>query len=162
MAGELPDARANPAFVYLDSNFYLDYLSGEHPDRETLRLIVEAWRRGELHVATSVLTIAEVLYLRRGGGTPRRRLPPEMQPRIDDLFSHADGRLLTVADVTRGIAEESRELVWSHGIEPKDAIHVRTAMVVGAPAMFTSDRKLWEKEPGGDPPLQITAPRWAS
>lgn len=156
-----PD-RANPDFVYLDSNFYLGFLIGDRPNGETLRLILEAWDRGEVQVATSALTIAEVLHLRRGDGQDRLRLPPEMQPRIDDLFRPSGRRRLLVVNVTRSLAKESRELVWDHGIEPKDAIHVRSALTVGAPVMFTSDRALLRKDRrvGGDPPLRIEEPRW--
>ena len=155
-----PD-RANPDFVYLDSNFYLDFLKGGQPHHETLMLILDAWRHGEVRVATSALTIAEVLHLRRSGQA-RLRLPPEMAPRIDELFRHSDGGRMMVVDVTRKLAEESRELVWGRGIEPKDAIHVRTALAVGAPVMFTSDRALQGKDVGGDPPLRIEKPRWTA
>lgn len=140
----LPD-RANPDSVYLDSNCYLDFLIGDRPNGETLRLILEAWDRGEVQVATSALTIAEVLHLRRGDGQDRLRLTPDRQQRIDELFRPSGRRRLLVVDVTRRLAEESRELVWGHGIEPKDAIHVRSALMAEAPVMFTSDRALLER-----------------
>lgn len=62
-------------------------------------------------------------------------------------------------NVTRAVAERSRELVWELGIEPKDAIHVASALLARAPLMFTSDRRLQGRETGGDPPLRIEPPR---
>lgn len=111
-------------------------------------------------MAASALAIAEVLYLRRDDGSPRRRLPPEAEPRVADLFSPAPPRRFVLVEVSRAVAERSRELVWDLGVEPKDAIHVASALLVRAPVMFTSDRRLQGKEAGGEPPLRIEQPRW--
>ena len=77
-----------------------------------------------------------------------------------DLFHPVAPRHFALLDVTREIAEDARELVWDAGIEPKDAIHVASALSVDAPVMFTSDRGLVGKDVGGDPPLRIERPRW--
>ena len=151
---------ANPELVYLDSNFYLDVLRGDEQRYATLRHILEAWRRGEVRVVTSALTIAEVLNLRRRAGLTRLRLPPEREPQIDELFNHRDMNRILIVDVTRQLAAESRQLVWGHGIEPRDAIHICTALLAKVPVMFTSDQELWSKDVGGDPPLSIEEPRW--
>ena len=156
--GAEPDA--NPGFVYLDSNFYLDYLIGNKDWHEALHAIVEAWRRGDLAVATSALSIAEVLYLRRDDESPRRRLPPEAEPRVADLFNPVYPRVFVLVDVSREVAERSRELVWNLGIEPKDAVHVASALLAGTPVMFTSDQRLQGKNADGDPPLRIEQPYW--
>ena len=156
--GVNPDA--NPGFVYLDSNFYLDYLIGGRDWHGALHAIVEAWRRGDLAVATSALSISEVLYLRRDDESPRWRLPPEAEPRVADLFSPVPPRRFILVEVSRMVAERSRELVWDLGVEPKDAIHVASALLVRAPVMFTSDRRLQNKKAGGDPPLRIEHPHW--
>lgn len=100
MAGETgseaePDD-ADHGLVYLDSNVYLDYLIGDKDWSDALHGIFGAWRRGDLAVATSALTIAEVLYLPRAVGQTRRRLPPGEQPRVADLFSPAAPRRFTL------------------------------------------------------------------
>lgn len=152
----------NPEFVYLDSNFYLDYLIGDRPYSDALDSIVGAWRSGELRVATSALTLTEVLYLRRVDGGPRRRLAPQDEPRVIDLFQPVPPREFVLVEVTRSIAERARELVWDLSIEPKDAIHVASALLVRAPALFTSDEGLLGKQVGGDPPLRLERPHWTT
>ena len=111
-------------------------------------------------MATSALSIAEVLYLRRDDESPRRRLSAETEPRIADLFNPVPPRKFRLVEVSRAVAERSRELVWDLGIEPKDAIHVASALLVRAPVMFTSDRRLQGQEAGGDPSLRIEQPHW--
>ncbi len=157
-----PPGETNPDFVYLDSNFYLDYLIGDRPYGDALNSIIEAWRSGELRVATSALTLTEVLYLRRVDGGPRRRLAPQDEPRVIDLFRPVPPRRFLLVEVTRRVAEQARELVWDLGIEPKDAIHVASALLVGAPTMFTSDDGLLDKHAGGDPPLRMDRPHWTT
>ena len=62
------DAR-NPALVYLDSNFYFDYLI-ENRQRHLVAVeVIEAWKRGEVEIATSALTLTEVLFVRLDGGS---------------------------------------------------------------------------------------------
>ena len=152
-----PDA-ANPGLVYLDSNVYLDYLIGGRDWHDAVRDIFEAWQRGDLAVATSALTIAEVLDMRDADGK-RRTLAPAEEPRIADLFNPAPPRKFRLVNVTRAVAERSRELVWDQKIRPKDAIHIASALLARVPVMFTSDRRLHGKEAGGDPPLRIEPPR---
>ena len=165
MAGETgggaESGDANPGFVYLDSNCYLDYLIGDRAWSGALDAVFEAWRRGDLAVAMSALAITEVLYLRRVDGEPRRRLPPEDEPRVVDLFSPVHPRRFVLVDVSRAVAERSRELVWDLGIDPKDAIHVASALLARAPVMFTSDRQLQGRKAGGAPPLRIEPPHWS-
>ena len=158
----LQPGETNPAFVYLDSNIYLDYLIGDKPWQEALDSIVEAWQLGEVRVATSALTIAEVLHLRSADGERRRRLAPEEEPRVTDLFRPVAPRQFVLVEVTRAVAERARELVWDLGIEPKDAIHVASALGAGAPAMFTSDARLVERGAGGHPALRIERPHWTT
>ena len=38
-----PPGETNPDFVYLDSNFYLDYLIGDRPYGNALNSTIEAW-----------------------------------------------------------------------------------------------------------------------
>lgn len=158
----LEPSDTNPEFVYLDSNIYLDYLVGDKPWQEALSSIIEAWHLGEVRVATSALTIAEVLHLRRADGEPRRRLAPEEEPRVTDLFRPVAPRQFVLVEVTRAVAERARELVWDFGIEPKDAIHVASALGAGAPALFTSDSRLVERGANGPADLRIERPRWTT
>ena len=64
--------------------------------------------------------------------------------------------------ITRRIAEDSRDLVWDHGIEPKDALHVATAIKAKVDVFNTFDRPLIGKSlKVGNPYLLIEAPKVA-
>ncbi len=68
-----------------------------------------------------------------------------------------------VYSVSRKIPEPGRDLVWDHGIKPKDAIHVATAPRLRVDAFETFDAKPVRKSGGvGDPPLAIREPRAAA
>ena len=61
--------------------------------------------------------------------------------------------------ITRSIAEDSRELVWDHGIDPKDALHVTSALAAKVDVLNTFDRSLIGKSMTvGEPKLKIENP----
>jgi hypothetical protein len=49
---------------------------------------------------------------------------------------------ILVRDVDRFIAEDARHLIWAHGIKPKDAIHLATALRLKLSVMDTFDDDL--------------------
>ena len=49
---------------------------------------------------------------------------------------------IAVVTVDRPIAERARELVWNHRVQPKDAIHVATALDSDVEQFDTYDGKL--------------------
>lgn len=66
---------------------------------------------------------------------------------------------IRVVNVTRKIAERAQELVWDHGIRPKDAIHVATAEFYEVPVVETFDADLIAKSGHvGVPPIEIRKP----
>ena len=44
--------------------------------------------------------------------------------------------------LTRRIAERSRDIFWDHGIDPKDAVHVASALAAKVGIFSTFDKKL--------------------
>jgi predicted nucleic acid-binding protein len=57
------------------------------------------------------------------------------------------------------VSESAQELVWQHGIRPKDAIHVATALDAKALALETFDEQLLKKSGSvGNPGLIIRKP----
>ena len=66
-----------------------------------------------------------------------------------------------VREVDRFIAEDARELVWNKNVEPKDAIHLATALRqdVMLDQFGTFDKDLIKLSGAlGDPPLTIGRP----
>ena len=65
-----------------------------------------------------------------------------------------------MADVDRFIAEKAQEIFWEHGVMPKDAVHIATALAAGAHYLETFDGVLLDKSRklGGDPQLVVQHP----
>lgn len=136
---------------YWDSVAFLGYLNGEPDKVDDCESVLAAADAGKLVIVTSALTIAEVLYVK--GHTP---MPPEKRSTVSNFFKQP---YISVQNVTRKIAELARELTWDHGIKPKDAVHVATALVNKVPVLNTFDGGLLAKNGKvGDPPLKIEKP----
>ncbi len=139
---------------YWDSDCFLGWLQAEDDKVEPCRHVLNVAARGELEIITSALTIAEVLHLR--GHQP---ILADKRQHVIDFFKHS---YIVTVSITRRIAEESRDLVWDHGIEPKDALHVATAISVKVDVFNTFDQPLIGKSlKVGDPKLVIEIPQVA-
>ena len=125
----------NPTSVYWDSCVYLDFLRGGHPNQAHLRAVLKDWEAGKVTLVTSTLTIAEVLYV--PGVQPAVRLDESRREDLIDLFRPTGDRELTLVELTRPIAEAARDLCWSRGIRPKDAVHVASALAASCPVLHT-------------------------
>lgn len=76
---------------------------------------------GNLEIVTSTLTLVEVLWPK---GQPLQ-LPSERAATVQRFFEH---EWIVLYELDRTLAERAREVVWDHGIRPKDAVHVATAL----------------------------------
>ena len=66
---------------------------------------------------------------------------------------------IVVRQLDRPTAEYARALIWQHNFDPKDAIHVATAVLARAPNLDTFDGDLIKRSGQiGDPPLVIARP----
>jgi predicted nucleic acid-binding protein len=64
-----------------------------------------------------------------------------------------------LAQLDRSTAELAQEVVWEHGVRPKDAVHVATALKSQVEQLDTFDRALQRKSGEvGTPPLKIGPP----
>ncbi len=101
---------------------------------------------------TSALTLAEVIKLKH-----KALIPLEDAKKVKEFFERYD--LIEVRDVDRRTAEAARQLVWDYGIDPKDAIHVATALKYHIPILDTFDVRLSKRDGKlGNPPLRIGRP----
>ena len=83
-------------------------------------------------------------------------IPADKRQQVVNFFKRS---YIIPLSITRRIAEASRELVWDHGIEPKDALHVATALKAKVDILNTFDQSLIGKSlKVGDPKLLIEIP----
>ena len=137
---------------YWDSDCFLAWLKSEEEKVELCRQVLIRAAAGGIQIITSTLTIAEVLDLRG-----HEKIGKDRRQQVIDFFKKS---YITPVTITRRIAENSRELVWDHGIKPKDALHVATALHAQIPLLNTFDSGLISKSKLiGSPPLVIEKPR---
>ncbi len=136
---------------YWDSDCFLAWLNEEPGKVDLCEAVLEEAAEGKIIIATSALTIAEVLKLRG-----EKKIPVEMEQEVIKFFK---AEYIAIRNVTRLIAEQARALVWHNGIDPKDAIHVATALDARLPLFNTFDKNLLAKNGQvGSPPLRIEQP----
>lgn len=136
---------------YWDSDCFLAWLQNEAGKATDCAPVIREAEAGKLIIVTSALTIAEVLYLRHH--TP---IPKDQAEQVRRFFEH---EWIVISELDRTLAENARELVWDHGIKPKDAIHVASALDAGVDQLDTFDGDLMKKsEAVGNPPLKIGRP----
>lgn len=138
---------------YWDSDCFLGWLQDEADKIEGCQQVLSAADDGKILIVTSALTIAEVLVLR---GRPK--IPATERTKVEAFFRQ---EYVVVRNITRRIAEAARTYVWEYGVDPKDALHVATAIDAGLTLLNTFDKGLIKKSAKiGNPLLQITAPSW--
>lgn len=153
----------NPDKVYWDSCTYLHFLQGDHERHEQMQMVMEDWKSGAVRVFTSALTIAEVLWIKCEDDQARMMIDRSRDAEIIALFEPPKDQLFTLVEVSRVIATAARELVWDHGIKPKDAIHVVSALAAHCPVLHSNDGPLckFSGKVGGTPVLRIEPPTWS-
>ncbi len=138
---------------YWDSDCFLGWLQAEVDKETACHEVLQAAEDGKLLILTSALTIAEVLALK--GALP---IPATKRAKVEAFFRND---YIVVRNVTRRVPEVAREYVWDHGVQPKDALHVATAVDAGLELLNTFDRPLQRKSGLlGNLGLVIEGPRW--
>lgn len=101
-----------------------------------IQQVLKASEVKDLQVITSTLTIAEC---RRA--THDKPPSDEVKRVINSVLT--SGKIITLAQVTQGIAERARDLEWINGINLKgaDSVHVATALMTGCKEFFTFDEQ---------------------
>jgi predicted nucleic acid-binding protein len=151
---------SNPERIYWDSCTYIDHLEGGHPLADEMEMIMEDWRKGLVMLVTSALTIAEVLYVKCAD--VKRRADRSREKDIEALFNPPPGPRFLLVELNRTTSLKARDLVWNAGIDPKDAVHVASALEARCEVLFTTEGPLRTKTGlvGGTPTLRIEAPSW--
>lgn len=136
---------------YWDACAFLAWLMKEDGRIEGCGNVLREARAGKLQIVTSALTLTEVLMVKG-----KARVAETDRQLVRDVFK-ADWLILY--NVDRTIAELAQEVVWRHGVRPKDAVHVATALSARVDRLDTYDDKLLNRSGRiGAPPLEIAEP----
>ncbi|MGB6063957.1 MAG: PIN domain-containing protein [Desulfomonilaceae bacterium] len=136
---------------YWDSCCFLGYFKGERDKEESCRAVLKEAKKGNILIITSALTLAEVVNLKRA--TP---IPVEDAKLLQKAFKEP---YLRVRNVDEYIAELARKMVWEYGFQPKDSIHIATAMKHKIPFFDTFDEELIRLSGTmSNPPMRIGKP----
>ena len=113
-------------YVYWDTNCFLALLQDERPMAdEVMGVAQEAGK--SLWIVTSAFTITEVVkHKNKETGTIEYPMGPDERIPLDQCFGRENGVLIVNVDVA--VARMAREAIWDHGVDPKDAVHVGSAM----------------------------------
>jgi predicted nucleic acid-binding protein len=122
---------------YWDANAFLGVLKGETDKAPVCKLVLKAASNGTVVIVTSALTLAEVLFVKHQG-----KLDISTRQTVENFFK-AD--YISVRNVTRQTADLARDLFWDFKIDPKDALHVATALIYKVPVLHTYDDSLISK-----------------
>jgi predicted nucleic acid-binding protein len=149
--------RTDPEKRYWDSTVFLAWLLPEKERITDIAGVLDGAMRGKVVIVTSALTLTEVIKLK---GYPS--LPRDHEKKIREFFQRS-------YIVTRGLdqftAIDARELIWKHGIAPKDSIHVATAARARLRILETHDDELIalsQKIPvAGGVPMTIRHPHFS-
>lgn len=135
-----------------DACAFLGLLRKEQDKVEECKQVTSEAQSGKLVIVTSTLTLAEVLWVK--GKAP---IPAEDRETIRRFFQN---RWIILRELDRATAERAQEVVWEHGVKPKDAVHVATALDAEVEQLDTFDEPLIALSGKiGNPPLEIGRPK---
>jgi len=130
---------------YFDSCIFVYIITGNPHFEPQCSAAVYAAEQGQFTLATSMLTLIEVIKDQSGPHTPS----PEIQQKIADFFEHD---YVLMVQATRSIMVRARELCWKYGsinLRGNDAVHLASAIYTGCTTLYTFDGTLLKtSEPG--------------
>ncbi|MBW8039878.1 MAG: PIN domain-containing protein [Planctomycetes bacterium] len=121
--------------VYWDANCFLGLLNNEQDKIKSCAGAMKKAEDGKLVIVTSALTFIEVIRMK---GRPK--LKKSVEQTIQDFFSNS---FIYIHNVDREVGIKARNLMWKHkSLQPKDSIHVATALLRNTPKLHTFDKDL--------------------
>lgn len=120
--------------VYWDSTVFLAWLLPETHRTKDIAAVLDGAERGKVQIVTSAITMTEVIKLKG-----YQHLKREDEKKIREFFQRS-------YIISRGVdtftAIDARELIWKHGLWPKDSLHVATALRADLRILETHDTDL--------------------
>lgn len=138
---------------YWDSDVFIGWLAAETDKEPHCRGTIQHAEAGKLTIVTSALTLAEVINLKG-----HKKLPREVDEKVKGFFAQP---YISVRILDRRLAEAARDLVWNHGIKPKDAVHVATAIDMRVEHLATFDKDLHKLSGTIGSPMTLGPPNLA-
>ncbi len=144
-----------PENRYWDSSVIIAYINEERGRTDTCKAILDDAEQGKIRIFTSALTITEVLKY--------KGLKPISKDKREILRGFFESHYITIVHVDRWVGFAAQDLVWDHGIPPKDALHVASALHAELDVMETYDNDdlIKKSRTVGSPPLEIREPKYA-
>jgi predicted nucleic acid-binding protein len=127
------------AVVGLDTSIFIYHLEA-HPRYQPLtQELLARVQAGRQTAVTSTVTVMELTV------RPWQVGRPAVAREYEALLVHFPN--LTLADVTRDVARRAAQLRARYRVRPADALQAATALIHGATAFVTNDRRLVRLEP---------------
>lgn len=127
-------AQLRGQIIALDTAPLIYYIEDHPTYAQRVDPLFAALERGEVTMVASTITLVEVLV------QPIRLRDFALMQRYRAALLNAIG--LRLIPLTPAIAEEAAQLRATYNLSPPDAIQLATALVEGATAFLTNDRRL--------------------
>ena len=136
--GEFGERLKGHEFVGLDTNVFIYHLEAHPCYLPLTRELLDGVQQGQRTAVTSTVTVMELTV------RPWRVGRPAVAREYEALLVHFPNLIL--ADVTREVARHAAQLRAGYRVRPADALQAATALVYGATAFVTNDRRLTRLE----------------
>jgi len=134
IAGLVEERLARHTVVGLDTSIFIYHLEAHPRYLRLTQALLAGIQAGRQRAVTSTVTIMELTV------RPWQVDRPAVAREYEALLVHFPN--LTLADVTRDVARQAAQLRARFRLRPADALQVATALVQGATAFVTNDRRL--------------------
>lgn len=122
--------------IYWDSVCFLGFFNNEREKIERCKYVVDKAQNREIEIICSAITLTEVVKMK---GQPS--LKKDQEEQIKSFFYND---FIVIVNVTESIAHSARQLIWEKNLDPKDSIHLASAIYHNIEELNTFDEKLIE------------------
>ena len=139
---------------YWDSYCFIALMDENDPLSEVCQTIMSEASDGNIEIVVSPLTLVEVV---RPKGT-EHPISRDQEQKIRDFF---ENDYIIMRNLDRELSEQARNLCWEHGVHPRDAIHLATALDAQCEFLETNDTRLLRLNGQiVNSPIVIRQPTW--
>lgn len=129
----LPDWLAGHQLIGLDTAVFIYHLEANPRYLPLTTAVLNAVQTGQCRAVTSVITLMELTVL------PWRQARAAAARHYEALLINFPN--LQLQDVNRDITRRAAQLRAQHNLRPADALHIATALILGATAWVSNDQQ---------------------